>query len=868
MPILFRDVFKATQIEVASGNPWREEASGRFSSRDENASPKKSGELLQSFRSQRPKSKENPLENIVRNERGEDIATISLRESGQGSIKIHNITSLQRGGGRAALKEVLALADAHGITLKLTSFPAGAPKHGGAALSREDLNSWYGQNGFIIDESDDAGRYDRIRKPVATRTFRDVFKATQIEVASGNPWREEASGRFSSPDGAASADGPGASDRDAAQRKATLGKKPTMDDLVEGGWSSPKFDSERPDYNETQVYAWMDEARASASAWERAAEKLIADGTLSPQDADAMGYRGLVSEKWEALPETLYHATTDLAGVERTGLKNAADLDGGQGKTGGLGGGDSNFISFTDSKAVAEQIVTATRELQRVLRGEFTVDDMIATAKAGDYYDALRETFPEWKDDEHVNDVRSGTYTIRPTEISREFPGERFGYLPTRAVAEAKGWVPVEFNPGTDLVRRARVPFTEARFLEARRQLYDRFSIVRETKQGVLWPMWFSPNLPRIRDMDAANMGVIEIKPTKGAMGRRLNALGEWITPSGRHIARQRTISKAVQKYDPLQARDTSGGPTSGQWVAEGTLTTTETDVLPRGKDWQSTTLRELGVHSVDDSTYDVARRRAIINRLQKEGTTFDEARSLISHLRGDIEVAALVDAQGSVTFVKEGKANEVSFSPEELRLMENKTLVHNHPNGTPLSDADIRVALYTRMASIESMSTIVRGPTRTVMDTKALAAGVLATFKTVDDLSFENPMGTHVSSANISDVAGSFLDNVNERLLFASRPSFLAELDPIRGFPERDALSSGYSAYKTHLANRLLAYAFGKPRAYKIDGSAPKRPKKWPAELSFEKMKRGASDGTYAIVEGFRKDQMRRRSAAVTNNP
>lgn len=57
-------------------------------------------------------------------------------------------------------------------------------------------------------------------------------------------------------------------------------------------------------------------------------------------------------------------------------------------------------------------------------------------------------------------------------------------------------------------------------------------------------------------------------------------------------------------------------------------------------------------------------------------------------------EKAYVYDLEGNVILEKTGITNEVEFTEEELKLMKNAIVTHNHPMGTPLSPDDIYMAI------------------------------------------------------------------------------------------------------------------------------------------------------------------------------
>lgn len=59
----------------------------------------------------------------------------------------------------------------------------------------------------------------------------------------------------------------------------------------------------------------------------------------------------------------------------------------------------------------------------------------------------------------------------------------------------------------------------------------------------------------------------------------------------------------------------------------------------------------------------------------------------------GNVEFASAIDDQGRVLLRKEGVSNRIDFTPAELEQIKGATLVHNHPDGSGLSLADLTTA-------------------------------------------------------------------------------------------------------------------------------------------------------------------------------
>jgi hypothetical protein len=88
------------------------------------------------------------------------------------------------------------------------------------------------------------------------------------------------------------------------------------------------------------------------------------------------------------------------------------------------------------------------------------------------------------------------------------------------------------------------------------------------------------------------------------------------------------------------------------------------------------------------------------------EGNTF--FRRLLRQIEEDLvnrktEKAVVLADDGRVVFEKEGDESSVSFTPDELRLFEDKILTHNHPSGSSFSMADVNLATVWNLKGIRA---------------------------------------------------------------------------------------------------------------------------------------------------------------------
>jgi hypothetical protein len=90
----------------------------------------------------------------------------------------------------------------------------------------------------------------------------------------------------------------------------------------------------------------------------------------SPLDASALHGKPLTPEEFEALPgRMLYHVTTDLEGVRKSGRLIASIAQKERGMTSGLGGGSYPQVSLTYNKVAARNIFTCLKHAQAIAKG-------------------------------------------------------------------------------------------------------------------------------------------------------------------------------------------------------------------------------------------------------------------------------------------------------------------------------------------------------------------------------------------------------------------------------------------------------------------------------------------------------------------
>lgn len=204
--------------------------------------------------------------------------------------------------------------------------------------------------------------------------------------------------------------------------------------------------------------AAFDEWAAADEAWSEKLTEGVMTGKITLADAKARGLS--IGFSWGdpvPLPPVMYHATGDVAGVMANGLKTRREL----GRT-ALGGGPDNVISFTPNKATAERIAETLREVGQVLRGEISIDDLIAMAAKGGFKKQFEEAI---------------AYQL-----------DQLKYLD---------------GPSDD------------RLFE----IYSQFLRTQQASGGPIDPYFFAPNKEQLKNLSPDNIGVVEVRSKPGAMG-------------------------------------------------------------------------------------------------------------------------------------------------------------------------------------------------------------------------------------------------------------------------------------------------------------------------------------------------------------
>lgn len=116
------------------------------------------------------------------------------------------------------------------------------------------------------------------------------------------------------------------------------------------------------------------------NAFKNFAEKYLLSISIANKEKKQY-YDSSVSER-ETFPphedfEYLYHASTNLPAILKTGFKYRDELT----SSAGLGGGPSDLISFTSNLNIAKAIANTIKQLVKIAKGELTLDTIIQRYK-------------------------------------------------------------------------------------------------------------------------------------------------------------------------------------------------------------------------------------------------------------------------------------------------------------------------------------------------------------------------------------------------------------------------------------------------------------------------------------------------------
>lgn len=140
-------------------------------------------------------------------------------------------------------------------------------------------------------------------------------------------------------------------------------------------------------YSELSEEEQSKQHRASSARrkkWTSAVLAAISEGRMSVEDAKAKGLNPMSArlDKFEPLPDVMYHVTVAADKVAAEGLRSRNNRGSSGGE--GLGGGDDDAVSLTTSTRVAQGIYDGMLEAKAVIEGKITPAQLFEAAKRGE----------------------------------------------------------------------------------------------------------------------------------------------------------------------------------------------------------------------------------------------------------------------------------------------------------------------------------------------------------------------------------------------------------------------------------------------------------------------------------------------------
>jgi hypothetical protein len=324
------------------------------------------------------------------------------------------------------------------------------------------------------------------------------------------------------------------------------------DEKSHGNWAH----GSRPEYTRGQS---IEEHSRADDAWKHQVRRALAEGQLTNDQARELGYFGTGHDQstqglnWQPLPERLYHVTTAASAVRQHGLLSRAEL--GQARGAGLGGGESDTVSFTADPSVAGQIYRTMVEAQQVAAGDITLDDLIEQARTGagaerPFLQPLLDgmyggKMPEWFEHHRQGIEVKQLYGFPKTP--EEF-AERHG----------EGWTPRDPWPARkpNLYSSFQRPLSSTRSRELTFEFYKNFLAYRAFAGGPDDPLFFSSDVDALASFAPSEIQVLEVRPRPGTQGYQMGALGEWRTMSGvfdlvEDVTKRFRVAALVGKHYP-----------------------------------------------------------------------------------------------------------------------------------------------------------------------------------------------------------------------------------------------------------------------------------------------------------------------------
>lgn len=338
------------------------------------------------------------------------------------------------------------------------------------------------------------------------RTYRQTRKA-QVRAI------EQVAGHLMSPENLERPRMKRVVDRDGNPTKGWFGEEYTFLDDVEGDW-------EVATRMLTDLGIDEDVAKHVAFTLDRkvrdARLKLASEGRLTPEAIP--GAKGVTGRKLEEIPGEVYHATTDVEGVKRGGLKTGQEV----GEPPGLGGTE-NAVSLTTDQELAFNIARSIVELHGILNMPYE-DALRMLKEAAEEGRGATKPYPtsHMRAEDHWDRVMSGMER-KNTDMQPHSASE----MPEGSVP-APGQTPVG-PPEDPKYFWWMVPMSEEDRTRQVFEVYREWALTRDMAGGPPDALFFGWDTPlKIRDMDPSNVGVLRVTPAEGAFGEKVQSMGEY----------------------------------------------------------------------------------------------------------------------------------------------------------------------------------------------------------------------------------------------------------------------------------------------------------------------------------------------------
>lgn len=304
--------------------------------------------------------------------------------------------------------------------------------------------------------------------------------------------------------------------------------------------------------------------------WKSEIRKALGRGDVTIAEAKNLGYYAIGHDHdnegragrdgsrmgWQPLPKRLFHVTTNASAVRKSGLKTREELN--QMSGAGLGGGESDTISFTVDEELAHGIKRAILEFRRVARGEVTIADLLQRAREG--IGASRpfeaEVIHQWQSDWKIGDPY-------PAGLIARLEGREINYIGGLHRSEAEyrqangdEWVghgePLVGADGVPRFVYFSRPSSREKQIEDAIDFYKWFAAMRQHAGGPTDPLFFSSDPSVLAAMEPSEVQILEFTPTPTGQGYPLSGMGEWRTTTGDAVELVGTVKSLSTAGDLL----------------------------------------------------------------------------------------------------------------------------------------------------------------------------------------------------------------------------------------------------------------------------------------------------------------------------